>query len=118
MTVFLADGREAKGKTRGVYRGADLGVVKLAENGPWPFVELNTAKEVPSEQLFIGVAHARVFRPKTAPAAHVVAIRRTFRGQIWTDFDLDDYAAGGPLVDKEGRLVAVLSTESAFSTRS
>jgi serine protease Do len=114
VTVHLADGREAKGKTQGVYRDLDIGAIKLAENGPWPFVELNPARELPQEQLFVGVAHPLKYRPKTPPPAHVVGIRRIFRGMIWTDFDIDDYSCGGPLVDKDGKLVGVLNRKSPF----
>lgn len=107
VTVRLADGRRLKAKTAGVARELDLGLVRIEESGEWPAVPLGDGRNLPQDQLYVGVAHRRSLQTEAAPAAHIVGIERTLQGVIWTDFDVDDWCAGGPLCDKDGRLVGV-----------
>lgn len=114
VTIALRDGRRLKGKTLGVARDLDLGMVRIEEKGEWPVVETGDARNLPKEQLYLGVAHRKVVESEEAPAAHIVGLQRVLDGVIWTDFDLDDWSAGGPLFNKDARLIGVQRGQSRF----
>lgn len=114
VTVRLRDGRRLKGKTMGVARDLDLGLVRIDEKGEWPIVEFGDARNMPKDQLYVGVAHKKNVPTEEAPAAHIVGLQRVLQGLVWTDFDLSDWCAGGPLVDKDARLIGIQQGRSQF----
>ncbi len=112
--VHLADGRVVNAQTRGINRDLDVGLVKITEPGEYRYVDRNNPKDVPEQQLYVGFAYKKQFAKGDTPAAHIVGIRRVFRGMIWTDFDIADYSAGGPLLDREAKLIGILAKRSEF----
>ena len=40
VSFIFEDGKTVKGKTLGLYKGADAGMMKITDKGEWPFVEL------------------------------------------------------------------------------
>ncbi len=114
VTVRLTDGRTLKAKTAGVARDLNLGLVRIDEPAEWPVAEVGDGRNVPKDQLYVGVAHKQSVQTVAAPAAHVVGIERTLQGVVWTDFDLDDWCAGGPLFDKNGTVIGIQRGRSQF----
>jgi S1-C subfamily serine protease len=114
VTAHLADGRELAARTRGVHRELDVGLVQLPAPGPFPFVELDTVRDLATNELYLGLAYPRTFARGTPVARSVVGLRRSFRDSVWTDFDLPDWAAGGPLLNRSGKVVAVHTRRSGF----
>lgn len=112
--VHLADGRALKAKTRGIWRENDLGMVKIEEGNNFPQLEVNAGQDIPINQLYVAFAHARTIEKSAKPTANLPNIRRVFRGMIWTDFEQADWVAGAPLLDREGRVIGVLTKRSEF----
>ena len=113
LTVFLADGRELQGKSLGIDRENDLGLVKLSEKVAGQ-MNLNGDERLPLEQMYVGVIHRPGDEPGSEPQSHIVGIRRIVDGIIWTDFDTEEWTAGGPLFIRGGRIVGVLVSRSRF----
>ncbi|HTN77466.1 MAG TPA: S1C family serine protease, partial [Pirellulaceae bacterium] len=113
-TVHFADGRKVKAQTRGIYRDLDVGLIKVTDPGDYPFIERGNARDLPEQQLYVGFAHPLKLAAGVKPAAHIVGLRRVFRGMIWTDFDLPDYSSGGPLLNREAKLMGILAKRSEF----
>lgn len=113
-TIHLADGRALKGQTRGISRDFDIGLAKITEPGPFPFVEVFTGQEVPENQLYVGFAHAPKLEKGAKPTANILGIRRVFRGMVWTDFDIPQWTAGSPLLNREGKVIGILTKRSEF----
>jgi S1-C subfamily serine protease len=113
VTVLLGDGRRLPAKTKGVARDFDLGLVRIQEPGQWPILDFGDPRNLPKDQMYVGVAHKKMIETQ-APAAHVVGIQRALQGVIATDFDLDNWCAGGPLVDKDARLIGIHRGRSQF----
>ena len=114
VIVRLADGRLVNGKTCGVCRDMDVGMVRITDARKHPFLPIYLPHEFPISEMFVGVAHKRAVPNSEKPMAHILDVRRAFRGMLWTTFDEDDYSSGGPLVDKEGRLIGIHSGRSSF----
>lgn len=114
VTLQLADGRSLAGRTRGVCRDLDLGLVQITTPGPYPFVELETTPDVDAGKLYVGITHKRPLAAGQGPATAVVGIRRLLPDSLWTDFDLADAAGGGPLLNAAAKLVAVHTRRSSF----
>lgn len=116
VTAHLADGRKLAGKTLGMWRKKDVGLVKLDEPKDLASVELGPSRDLAPEQLMVGVAHQPGYEAGRRPQAHVTNLNRvTFNDQtLWTGFDLERFLAGGGLFDREGRLIGVHSRRSQF----
>jgi serine protease Do len=112
--VHLPTGKTVKAKTRGIWRDFDIGLIKISEQGDYPYFERANATEIPENQLYVGFAHAKKYEKDAKPAANILAIRRVFRGMVWTDFESDDWSSGTPLVNREGKVLGVLSKRSEF----
>ena len=108
--VLFADGTSAPAKTMGVARDFDLGLVRITAGGRYPRVEAHGPAELPQNQPYLAFGFDRrsVAEPK------LVHIRRVFRSNVWTDFEPEEWLAGGPLLDQSGRLVAVQVSRSQF----
>ena len=114
VIIRLADGRLVNGKTRGVCREMDVGMVRISDVGKYSFLPIFLPSTFPASDLHVGVAHKGEVPNSEKPMAHLLDVRRAFRGMIWTTFDENDFSTGGPLVDKEGRLIGIHSGRSSF----
>lgn len=117
VAVTLADGRTVMGRTKGVHRVADLGLLQLEGAGPWPIVEVLATPTLAPDLLHAHVAATMGGDGKWTPAVRPVPVRRTTRLAIWTDSDgSGDAGSGVPLVDAAGRLVGLASRRHADGT--
>ncbi len=112
--VFLADGAVAQGKTQGVAREFDLGLVRIVPGGRYPRLPAHGPAELPQNQPYLGLVLGRDRSAGESISHRLVQIRRVFRSTVWTDLEAADWIAGGPLIDREGRLVAVQVATSQF----
>jgi serine protease Do len=84
VTMVFGDGRSADGKVLGVHRYFDVGLVKLAGEGPWPAVPLGTSASLKPGDLCLAVGY---------PKAHV------------TFFHGDGHEKGQPPLPRLGRVL-------------
>ena len=108
--VVLAHGDEALGQTLGVAREFDLGLVRIVPAGSYPRLQAHGPAELPQNQPYLGLAPGR----ELPASASIAQIRRVFKNTVWTDLEAADWLAGGPLLDREGRLIAVQVATSQF----
>ena len=106
-SIRLPDGRTVKGKIAGVYRSADVGLIKITDKGPWKGLEISKADTLPRGGLYVGFAFARSFQGGKKPLSYITNIYEsgywTYRGR----FARKDAIVGGPLLDGQGRIVGV-----------
>ena len=106
-SIGLPDGRTVKGKIAGVYRSADVGLIKITDKGPWKGLEVSKADTLPRGGLYVGFAFSRSFQDGKKPLSYITDISEsgywTYRGR----FVQKDAIVGGPLLDGEGRIVGV-----------
>jgi serine protease Do len=108
-TIILSDGRRVKAKTLGFNRGIDAGMMKITEEGEWPFAEMGEMKDVKAGDWCIVTGHPGGYiddRPAVVRVGRIVLVRNTV---IQTDCTLVGGDSGGPLFDMQGRVIGVNS---------
>jgi len=115
VTILLADGREVQGRTLGVDRGNDAAMVKITDEGQYPFVEIAAAVGNLRNDLLVAVAHPPEFEPGGKPITPLTGLRGRINALIWTNFSRPILGSGGPLLiatagaPGEGKLIGVHS---------
>ncbi len=118
ITVTLQDGRQVRAKLVGSDRDSDLAVLKLDEDGPWPYVRMGR-----SDDLMIGEKVIAIGNPfglqNTVTVGVVSALGRTLPSNpegdvayadfIQTDAAINPGNSGGALVNVLGELVGINS---------
>src|SRR5205085_4886661 len=57
VTITLPSGKQLKGKTLGSNRQIDSGLIKITDEGKWPFVDLGKSREIKRGQWCITLGH-------------------------------------------------------------
>jgi S1-C subfamily serine protease len=111
VKVSLPDGRETAGTVVGSHRVADICLVKLKNDGPWPYAEMGSSfgVEVDDKCLLLGypgdytgqaalVREGKIVQPKGQPQrCRLHSTILNFRGGD----------SGGGIFDAQGRLIAI-----------
>jgi S1-C subfamily serine protease len=112
-TVFFSDGRTAAAKILGRDDQMDIGLVKITEPGPWPFVPLGKVGERKVGDPCIIAGYPNYLRKKGKPTLVVrgARIADTQRApvELFCACQVWDGDSGGGLFDAKGRLLGVLS---------
>jgi serine protease Do len=110
VTFIFADGKTVKGKTLGMYTTADVGLMRVAEEGKkWPFVEMGHSAEVKVGQWCIAIGHPLGYRPGRPPVVRVGRVMEKSDTVIRTDCPLVGGDSGGPLLDLDGKVIGINS---------
>ena len=114
--IQLVTGQRLPAKTRGIYRAADLGVIEISDHQGVKLrgLSLHEAKELSGNQLYVGFALEPFTAETPGATAHIVGVQRDFRETMWSDFHLENTTTGGPLLDREGRIVGTQIRDSRF----
>ena len=112
IRCLLQDGRVLKAKAIGQDKDADLALVKLDGEGPFPYAEFADSSEVYEGQ-FVMAMGAPWGLSRSVSLGIVSCTKRFLPGSgeysLWlqTDAALNPGNSGGPLVDTEGRVVGI-----------
>lgn len=111
VDVYFADGKKWLGKVLGANFSKDIGMVKMEDAGPWPFVEIGESKPLEAGDWVIAIGHSAGFDPARTPPVRFGRVMSDGPGNYFTtDCTLIGGDSGGPLFDIEGKLVAVNSS--------
>ncbi len=106
---ILPDGRKVHGKTLGVYRTLDAGLMKITDPGPWTHAEFAEADTVRLGQWCIASGHPGGFQAGREPVVRLGRVLERDRFAITTDCTLVGGDSGGPLFDMYGRVIGINS---------
>ncbi len=107
--LTLADGRKVKGKTLGVNRRIDSGLIKISGDGPWPYVEMGSSKGLKKGQWCLAIGHPTGLKPGRAPVVRLGRVLDSGDVLIRTDCTLVGGDSGGPLFDMNGKVIGIHS---------
>jgi serine protease Do len=109
VTILLADGRRIKGKTLGANHGIDSGLVKITEEGTWPFAPMGSSTDLKPGQWCLATGHPGGYKPGRTPVARLGRILDLTDKFIQTDCKLVGGDSGGPLFDLHGQVIGIHS---------
>jgi serine protease Do len=110
LKVILPDGRRVKGKSLGANHRMDSGMIKITEEGKWPFVDLGNSAKLKKGQWCLALGHPGGYKPGRSPVVRLGRILNTDKVVIRTDCTLVGGDSGGPLFDLEGKVIAIHSS--------
>jgi S1-C subfamily serine protease len=118
MTVSLQDGRSANAIVRGTNLVSDVGVLKITDEGTWPYAEMGCSAEMDEGEHCIVIGY-----PRSKPGREPWVLPTTMAKPHWQLPKRDEWdcafwtkgspintggASGGGVFDAQGRVVGVL----------
>jgi serine protease Do len=111
VQVVFPDGKQVKGKVLGANLSKDIGLVKIVDEGPWPYMERGESKPLEAGDWVIAMGHSTGFDPARTPPVRFGRVVSDGPGNFMTtDCTLIGGDSGGPLFDLDGRIVGINSS--------
>lgn len=111
VDVYFPDGKKWQGKVLGANFSKDIGMVQMADSGPWPFVEIGESKPLEAGDWLVALGHSAGFDPARTPPVRFGRVMSDGPGNYFTsDCTLIGGDSGGPLFDLKGKLVGINSS--------
>jgi serine protease Do len=113
VILIMPDGKRINAKSRGANRDIDSGMIKITDEGKWPYVEMGDSTTLKKGQWTIALGHPGGYFPGRAPVLRLGRIqdigKDNDRGFIQTDCTLVGGDSGGPLFDLDGKVIGIHS---------
>jgi serine protease Do len=119
VTVIMPDGTKHKGKTLGRNSNMDSGMMRITDEGKYPFVEMGKSADLKKGAWVIVTGHPGGWHPGRSPVVRVGQIVELELKKadgtdlpmafIRTDCTLVGGDSGGPLFDMRGRVIGIHS---------
>ncbi len=113
VRFIFADGKTARGKTLGVNREVDAGLMKISGEGTLPFAEIGDSTKLERGQWCLGLGHPGGYQSGRNPVARLGRVLSSRSGVVVTDCALVGGDSGGPLFDMDGKVIGIHSRISA-----
>jgi len=109
VTIILHDGRTVRGKTLGLNREIDAGLMKITTPGTWPFLQMGDSAKLKEGQWIIGTGHPNGYQSGRKPVLRLGRVSANHASVIVTDCTLVSGDSGGPLFDMDGNIIGIHS---------
>ncbi|HWG41659.1 MAG TPA: trypsin-like peptidase domain-containing protein [Gemmataceae bacterium] len=109
VRVILSDGRTVAGKTLGSDVGIDSGMVRITDEGVWPFVEMGNASKLKKGQWCVALGHPNGYKHGRPPVLRLGRVLENKSRIIRTGCALVGGDSGGPLFDLDGKVIGIHS---------
>lgn len=118
VVFTFPDGKTARGKTLGLSRTSDLGLMKINGDGPWPFDAMGDLSNVRAGDWVLALGHPGGF---DLTRSLVVRLGRLIQippdsDVLRSDCPISPGDSGGPLFDMFGRVIGIHSYISTAMT--
>jgi serine protease Do len=108
-TIILPDGRMLKGKTLGVNKRIDSGLIKITDKGRWPAVEMGESAKLAKGQWCLATGHPGGYKKGRSPVVRLGRVVLAEKTRVQTDCALVGGDSGGPLFDMTGKVIGIHS---------
>jgi len=110
VTVHFSDGKVAAGKILGTNRVTDIGIVKITDDGDWPFAKLGLSQTVPSDSPCIFAGYPASYKgeePIVRKGNIAIPEDYVWNRHIYASgIETKGGDSGGGLFDEDGVLIA------------
>lgn len=108
VEIILHDGTRLKGKTLGVDRDRDSGLIQITQPGTWTYADMGNSTDMKRGQWCLAIGHPGGFRPGRTP---VVRLGRLLNSDkyLQTDCAIVGGDSGGPLFNMDGKVIGIHS---------
>jgi serine protease Do len=109
VTVIMEDGTRHEALTLGLVAGTDAAMMRMTEEGTYPFVEMDRGNNTRLGDWVFSLGHSGGFDKERGLVVRLGRLVRIANNTVQSDCTLIGGDSGGPLFDLEGRLVAIHS---------
>ena len=109
VVITMHDGSRIKGETLGWNKGIDSGLIKITDDGDFPYVDIGKSEDMPRGKWVIATGHPGGYRPGRAPVVRVGRVVSNESRAVRSDCSLVGGDSGGPLFDLDGNVVGIHS---------
>ncbi len=109
VTLVFSDGKTVRGKTLGINVAIDAGLIKITDEGKWPFVEMSDMQGLKEGSWVVAMGHPGGFDPERPMVTRLGRVYRVRSTVIQTDCTIIGGDSGGPLFDLDGKVVGIHS---------
>src|SRR6185295_19283905 len=116
FTLTFPDGKQVKGKALGANTGTDSGLIKITDEGKYPYCEMGNSADLKKDQWCVAIGHPGGLKPNRTPPVRLGRInglpgKAEADKVVWvtTECTLVGGDSGGPLFDMNGRVIGIHS---------
>jgi serine protease Do len=109
LTVIMNDGTEYKAVSMGVISTTDAAMIRIVDEGSFPYVEINRDNDYKLGHWVFALGHSGGFDESRGPVVRLGRIVQDKETTLQTDCKVIGGDSGGPLFDLFGRLIAIHS---------
>ena len=111
VSVVFPNGKQVPGKVLGANYSKDIGMVRITEEGTWPYMEQGASKPLEAGDWVIAMGHAAGYDAARTPPVRFGRVMSKGPGNfLTTDCKLIGGDSGGPLYDLNGKIVGINSS--------
>jgi serine protease Do len=116
VTFIMSDGRQLRGKTLGLYRTLDAGLMKIDTKEELPFAEMGDITALRDGQWCLATGHPGGYQSDRKAVLRLGRVLYKDSSAITTDCTLVGGDSGGPLFDLTGKVIGINSRISGALT--
>jgi serine protease Do len=109
VRLVFPDGRKAKGKTLGVNRTTDTGLIRITDKGNWPHVPVGDLEKAHLGDWVLALGNPGGFDLNRSLVVRLGRIIHLGASAVQTDCTISPGDSGGPLFDMYGRVIGIHS---------
>ncbi|MEM9478223.1 MAG: trypsin-like peptidase domain-containing protein [Verrucomicrobiota bacterium] len=110
IRVHFPDGTAVRATALGANLSSDAGLLKIDEEGPWPYADMGVSAETADGDWVVSLGHPGGFDIDRRPPIRLGRVWSRSKGILATDCALASGDSGGPLFDLEGRVIGIHSS--------
>jgi serine protease Do len=110
------DGKTARGKTLGLNRESDIGLMKINGTGPWPCAAMGDLDDARAGDWVLALGHPGGFDVARSLVVRLGRLIRVTPDTLQSDCTISPGDSGGPLFDMFGRVIGIHSFISSSMT--
>jgi len=112
MTVVMNDGTEYKAVSMGLDSGSDAAMMRIIDEGEYPYVEINKENDYRLGHWIFALGHSGGFDQVRGPVVRLGRIVKDSESTLHSDCKVIGGDSGGPLFDMSGKLIGIHSRVS------